>query len=322
MSFSLYFDAGSIEEIPGIAWAELDKLCVAQLWCMYCGILIVLGALICKLWRAEKACQFRKGQKILVRHVLWPFVLLIIAEIILLVAATVVCPPKWGEVLMDPFTSSVLNNSTLLDIDMMLVDNEEKLPMCFSSPSPAAAALKGSSHALIVISQIVVLWMAYHTRNIPEEIVDTKRVYYLILCQFILYVPYLLFEYGAIPSRKSYHYISLIFKFLFSVTSVGFLVFPKVYYVFYFQRHGKLPDSVNSIILPPQKVHVSGVSSTRGSSTTAITNKRISSDTRGAPSTTSHTSTVDDSANRHSDNSDTACPSITSIMKEEGYEDE
>lgn len=291
MSLSLYFDAGSIEEIPDIEWAALDKLCISQLWCMYCGMLIVLGALICKLWRAEKACQFRKGQKVLVRHVLWPFALLIVTEIILLIVATVVCPPKWGEVLMDPFGSSVLNNSTLLDLDMSLVDTADKLPKCFSSPLPAVTALKAASHALIVISQIVVIWMAYQTRNIPEEIVDTKRVYYLMLCHFILYVPYLLLAYGVIPSKKAYHYISLIFPFLFSITSVAFLVFPKVYYVFYFKRHGKLPDAVVSIVLPPQKIHVSGVSSTvRGS---AATSKRISGDTRGAPSSTSHTSTAD-----------------------------
>lgn len=303
MSLSLYFDAGSIEEIPGIEWAALDKLCISQLWCMYCGMLIVLGALICKLWRAEKACQFRKGQKILVRHVLWPFALLIVAEVALLIAATVVCPPAWGEVLMDPFGSSVLINSTLLDLDMELVDTADKLPKCFSSPLPAVNALKGASHALIVISQIVVIWMAYQTRNIPEEIVDTKRVYYLMLCHFILYVPYLLLEYGVVPCKKAYHYISLILPFLFSVTSVGFLVFPKVYYVFYFKRHGKLPDSVVSIVLPPQKIHVSGVSSSTGVS--AATSKRMSGDTRVTPSTTSHTSTADveDSVRKNSNES-------------------
>lgn len=266
-------------------------------------MLIVLGALICKLWRAEKACQFRKGQKVLVRHVLWPFALIIVAEIILLIAATIVCPPAWGEVLMDPFGAAVLNNSTLLDLDMTLVDNTDKLPKCFASPLPAVNALKAASHALIVISQIVVIWMAYQTRNIPEEIVDTKRVYYLMLCQFTLYVPFLLLEYGVIPSRNVYHYISLIFPFLFSVTSVGFLVFPKVYYVFYFKRHGKLPDSVVSIVLAPEKIHISGVSSTRASVATA-SSKRISGDAINVQSNTSYNSTTDadDSIKRRSEN--------------------
>mmetsp|Transcript_4415 Transcript_4415/g.10604 ORF Transcript_4415/g.10604 Transcript_4415/m.10604 type:complete len:408 (-) Transcript_4415:4344-5567(-) len=299
MSVSIYFDAGSIEEIPGIEWAALDKLCIAQLWCLYCGMLIVLAALICKLWRAEKVCQFRKGQRILVRHVLWPFALIILLEIILLAVATAVCPPVWGEVLVDPFDAYTLNNSTLLNLNITLVDTADKMPKCFASPQPATIALQAISHALIVISQIVVIWMAYQTRRIPEEMVDTKRVYYLMLCQFILYIPYLLLEYGVIPSRRAYHFTGLIFPFLFSVTAVGFLVFPKVYYVFYYRRHGRLPESVVSIVMT-KNVYVSGVSSTRGSSKSSVpkaaTNERIS----GFPTSTARTSTieVDDSIKR------------------------
>lgn len=301
MSVSIYFDAGSIEEIPGIKWAALDKLCIAQLWCFYCGMLMVLAALICKLWRAEKACQFRKGQRILVQHVLWPFALIILLEILLLAVATAVCPPAWGEVLLDPFDAYILNNTTLLDLNITLVDNADKVPKCFASPRPATIALQAISHALIVISQIVVIWMAYQTRRIPEEIVDTKRVYYLMLCQFILYVPYLLLEYGVIPSRRAYHFTGLIFPFLFSVTAVGFLVFPKVYYVCYYKRNGRLPASVVSIVVS-QNIHVSGVSSTRASSKSSMPKAATSERISGLPTNTnqSHTSVaeVDNSIKR------------------------
>ena len=251
-------------------------MCLAQLWCLYFGILLVLGALFCKLWRAEKACQFRKGRKILVQHVLWPFGLIIMAEIILLIVASVVYPPVWGEVLMDPFDAEIMNNTTMLDLNMTSIDNEMKMPKCYTSPLPTVTALQASSHILIIISQVLVIWMAYQTRNIPEEIVDTKRVYYLMLFQFIMYIPYLLLAYGVIPCRTSYNYVSLTFAFLFSVTSVGFLVFPKVYYVFYFKRHGKLPDSVKSIVIAPEKIHVSGIISERATRTTLTTSSRLS----------------------------------------------
>ena len=297
MSLSLYFDAGSIEEIPEIKWKVLDRLCVLQLWCMYCGMLIVLVALICKLWRAEKACQFRKGQTILVQHVLWPLAIIIVTEFVLLLTATFVCPPAWGEVLIDPFDAAVLNNTSMLDLNITSVDTSDKLPKCFASPLPAVTALKASSHALIVVAQIVVIWMAYQTRKIPEDIVDTKRVYYLMVCHFILYVPFLLLEYGVIPCGRAFHYFSLVFPFLFSVTSVGFLVFPKVYYIFYYKRNGRLPRSA-SIVLQNDKVHVSGLGPIRASVASAVTSKRASGDTRRTPSSTSRSSIAEDNSSR------------------------
>jgi hypothetical protein len=265
ISVSLYFDAGSIEEIPDITFKVLDRLCVLQLWCLYCGMLIVLVALICKLWRAEKVCQFRKGQQILVQHVIWPFAAIVTIEFCLVVTATIICPPSWQEILMDPFGAgsniniNITSTSTDESIEVESIGTiDDMLPKCFASPLPAVIVLRASSHALIVLSQIVVIWMAYQTRNIPEEVVDTKRVYYLMVCWFCLYVPFLLLDYGAIPSGRTYHYFNLIFPFLFSITAVGFLVGPKVYYVFYYKRHGKLPDSVRSIVVTTSKVHVSG----------------------------------------------------------------
>ena len=265
MSISLYFDAGAIEEIPDIKWSTLDNLCVLQLWCMYCGMLIVLVALICKLWRAEKVCQFRKGRKILVQHVIWPFAAIVVIEFSLMMAATIHCPPTWQEILLNPFVEGnnpfvAGSNSTSTGEIIVTDSSDDMLPKCFFNPMPAVVALRASSHALIVLSQIVVIWMAYQTRKIPEEVVDTKRVYYLMVCWFCLYIPFLLLEYGVIPSGRVYYYFDLIFPFLFSIAAVCFLVGPKVYYLFYYKRHGNLPASIrSSIVAPSNKVHVSGV---------------------------------------------------------------
>lgn len=291
LSVSLYFEAGMIENIPNISWKVLDKLCVLQFWCLYCGILIVLVAIICKLWRAEKVFQFRKGQKILVRHVLWPMIMILVAEFALLITATFVSPPSWGEVLMDPFDKEMNSNITL-------VDSTDKMPTCFASPDPAEVALQISSHILILVALIVVLWMAYLTRGIPEEVVDTKRVYYLTVCHFLLYVPYLLLEYGVIPSGRAYHYFCIWFPFLVSITSVGFSVFPKVYFVFYQKRHGRLPKSATSVI-STGAVHVSGIRSSNGPSKSSIySSKQISHDTTRETSSShpSHSFTSEESS--------------------------
>jgi hypothetical protein len=305
ISISLYFDAGSIEEIPGITWTVLDRLCILQQWCLYTGTLTVLLGLFCKLWRAEQVCQFRKGKKVLVKHVIWPFVAIIAIEFILLIAATSICPPSWGEVMMTPFaagnnpfamdgansTNSTgmefrVDNIFLRDVDMdsdnstnsegmddifpleddMDSASSDMMPKCLIQPLPIMVAQQAISQGLIVLCRVVVIWMAYQTRNIPEDLVDTKRVYYLMLCHIALYIPYLLLKYGVIPSGMFYHYFEIIFPFLISVTSVGFLVFPKVYCVFYHKKYGRLPNSARSTFTGGSKVHISGTIS----STTAL----------------------------------------------------
>jgi len=318
ISISLYFDAGSIEEIPGITWTVLDRLCILQQWCMYTGTLTVLLGLFCKLWRAEQVCQFRKGKKVLVKHVIWPFVAIIALEFILLIAATSICPPKWGEIAMTPFadgknpfamdstnsTSTSTNTNTnttgmelrvdnifLRDVDMdsenstnsigmeeilTLEDDmdsakSDMMPKCLVQPLPIQVAQQAISQGLIVMCRVVVIWMAYQTRNIPEDLVDTKRVYYLMVCHIALYIPYLLLKYGVIPSGMFYHYFEIVFPFLMSVTSVGFLVFPKVYCVFYQKKYGRLPNSVRSTFTGGSKVHISGtISATKALQAAAV----------------------------------------------------
>lgn len=308
MSVSIYFDAGTIEEIEGIQWHTLDRLCVLQMWSVYCGMLIVLFALFCKIWRAEKTFQFRKNLKITVSHVIWPFVAILSIECVLLVTAAFVCPPSWQEMSMDMFAANA-TSATTTGTDNVFVHGEpmtvdDFLPKCFYNPLPTANTLKICSHALITIAIILVVWMAYQTRNIPEEIVDTKRVYYLMVCHLAIYVPYLLLEYGVIPSGRLYHYLGCIVPFLFSITSVGFLVFPKVYYVFYFKRHGRLPDSVgSSIIGSSNKIHVTA-SSLRGSGQTqSVATEALSpSDQRfSAASASNHSSILESNKNLRSE---------------------
>jgi len=274
ISISLYFDAGCIEEIPGITWAVLDRLCILQLWSLYLGILVVLMALICKLWRAEKACQFRKNQRILVQHVIRPFAAIVLLEMSLLVVSTTVCPPYWQEILMDPngdHSALALVNketiSTITGVDGTEASLDDLMPKCFYSPLPVMTALKAISHIFIVVSQVIVVWMGYQTRNLSDDLVDTDQVFFMMVFQLALYVPFLLLEYGVIPSGRAYHYCSLIFPFCFSMLAIGFLIAPKVYCVFYQKRHGQYPErrfsrfssTSRMSVVGSGRVHVSGV---------------------------------------------------------------
>jgi hypothetical protein len=112
ISVSIYFDAGTIEEIEGIKRKTLDRLCVFQMWSAYCGMLVVLFALFCKIWRAEKTCQFRKNQKVTVGHVIWPFAVILAIELVLLATAAFVCPPYWQEMPKDYFGANITDTNT------------------------------------------------------------------------------------------------------------------------------------------------------------------------------------------------------------------
>lgn len=244
-SCSLYFEVGMIEEMPGIKWPNLDKLCITQLWFLYIGLLTVLVALFCKLRRADMACQFRKGRRILVQHVIWPFAAIVAVELVLVVVVTTVTPPYWQEVLQNPFvdysslgfmdiagSNSTFNITSLkgddivsgdimkgaeldaaLEADAIEALDDLLIPKCFYSPRPAMDTLRAISHVLIVTAQLLVVYMGYQTRDIPDDLVDTDQVLCMMLCCLILYIPYLLLEYGVIPSGKAYHYFLLIFPF-------------------------------------------------------------------------------------------------------------
>lgn len=100
MGGSLLFDTGLIQ---GLSSTTQDQNCIVEMWFIDFSMLVVLVSLFCKIWRAEKVCQFRKGQKILVRHVIWPFVAVILLELSFLVALTIRWPPTWEVVPIDSY---------------------------------------------------------------------------------------------------------------------------------------------------------------------------------------------------------------------------
>lgn len=141
---------------------------------------------------------------------------------------------------------------------------DDLIPKCFYSPLPAVTALRAISHMLIIIAQILVIWMGHQTRKLSDDLVDTDHVFFMMVCLLALYIPFLFLEYGVIPIGRGYHYCTLIFPFCLSMLSIGFLIAPKVYWVFYQKKYGKYPDyrsssSTRMSLAGSGRIHVSGV---------------------------------------------------------------
>ena len=251
MTVSMSLNA--IGKSTGRTQESLDASCIAWIWCASVGEIIVYMALVCKLWRVEKVCQFRKGQKILVKHVIWPFIVVVLVAIGVLVAWTVASPPYFKQ-----------GTTTGLDGELYSVG------ICYFKD--------GGTYQLVltiifVFSISVALWLSLKTRKLPEALSDSRRVWQTLIVNLILgmilFVINLIFVAVPLSSASasdnatssnssstsvpvnSLHtgiYLSNVFyQFFAAMTSIGFLVIPKIYYVRYEQIHGNLPAGVHKI---------------------------------------------------------------------------
>jgi hypothetical protein len=75
--------------------AYLDANCIAQMWFDNVGLIIIYMAIFCKLWRAYKVTRFRRNIKILPKHVIYPFVVILTAVIVLTIAQTILSTFIW-----------------------------------------------------------------------------------------------------------------------------------------------------------------------------------------------------------------------------------
>jgi len=219
-----------------------------------------------------------------VKHVLWPFVLLVCLEISIIIVSTVVAPPSWQRVYLDPFIDAFDDDKFNDDDDDN--DDGQQLETCNIAEDHVTVVTTALNHTLMIVTQGIVIWMAFKTRNISEAIVDTKRVYQLMICQMVLFIPYMLLSYGVIPMGKWYYMLDLFLPFLYSVTSVGFLICPKLYYVWY-EKHnnGELPDGAITLGVGTTKVY--GLTNKNNSTTNATTSTTRSTTNRSTVPTSS-----------------------------------
>jgi hypothetical protein len=244
----------------------LDATCVGELWFDNVGIILIYMSLFCKLWRAYKVTRFRRNVKILPKHVIYPFVVILAAVIALTIAQTILDPPRWvlqeftdvtdflppsngtGTGSTTTTTFGVCRTHYQIEedgIEFFFNDTEPTITTYDDSDSDSARYgwIPASITWLQAISFLIVLGMAFILRNIPEDISDSRNVCHALCANCccagslitIWAIGYALKNLTIMVSsrglRKSFEVYALI----------GYLIFPKIYAVCYEKKYGHLP---------------------------------------------------------------------------------
>jgi gamma-aminobutyric acid type B receptor len=84
----------SFDEGKGWSVRQLGSACMAVPWLFCSGYLITYGALFSKLWRINRVLQLRR-QAIMIKQVVWPFLVLLAIALLILGLWTGLDPMEW-----------------------------------------------------------------------------------------------------------------------------------------------------------------------------------------------------------------------------------
>jgi len=206
-------------------------------WLHYIGIIVIYTALLCKIYRIMKLTQqpLRRGLKILPRHVLWPFILVVSFTVGLLIAWSATGSSKYA--IGENLEEKTNNNTTTISGGYCAVS--PSLPTATISPSRQIVI---ALIVLVTIVQFVLIILAWKIRKINQELGDSKRILRMVVFQFILNIIC-----TSTASSNGHEVSLLIYSINFVITSIstiGFMILPRMYYVWYEHQYGHLPENV------------------------------------------------------------------------------
>jgi hypothetical protein len=192
----------------------------------------------------------------MVKHVMGPFVCILLATLGVLIAMTIVDPPYWTHQVF-------IEDDDNVDDDWKLPGADSSYGYC-DEPDPYGSVIS----ALLLVSLVVAFCMSCRTRRIPEEFSDSRRVCQTLCSQIVVQLlGILVIGFGVVFGNIVAYVVAQIMVDFLSVVSIFvFLFAPKMYYVAYERRHGRLPDGVLAM---GRNVHVSGLTGVPQSTNTA-----------------------------------------------------
>jgi hypothetical protein len=229
-----------------------DSACIATLWLIYLGIIVTYLSLVCKLYRAYEVTKFKKGQRVLARHVIWPLVVSLAIMAGLLTAWTVSAPPTyelgcfdcpnddWKDEVSDggAFIFSQTGTPTTTNLE----DEERIYGYCSWNPD-----YKLILSSLALFSSFLAMWMSWRTRKIREDVSDSRRVFQVMCFHFVLFILSITESFANKHQFTVYVLTPIVNQFLLAVSVVSILIFPKMYYCWYQDQHGRLPDGLRRL---------------------------------------------------------------------------
>lgn len=248
-----------MEEVTNVA---PDDLCIVRMWFFNVGLVVVYMSFVCKLWRAERVCKFRKNRVVHVHHVIGPFCFIVLVQIGILVGQTIVSPPYWSSEIpaypRDPSRDDVIEKCYQFQLE-----------------NPTNMAFNAATSGIIILCQVITIWMSYKTRKIREDISDSRRIFQTVVVHIAIAIPAVLMMNGIGMVGPQVYVYQLIYRFLLAVSSLVFLVLPKVHCVYYERKHGRLPSYARTV----GGVHIRDNSSTVANSTITTTSRSTNTNT-------------------------------------------
>lgn len=211
----------------------MDVSCDLYEWFWFLGHCTVHAILICKLYRTYKVVQFRRGQKILARHVFGPFALILSVPMGVLLAKQILFPTRVEEL-----KSEVTG---------------ETIQVCDFGRTHGQLTFYLSQQLIYFLLTLSVMAFACKLRNVDEEIGDTRRIISLCVLNIITYAAFgtsfLTIEHfrndlGEVFTFQVEMLAFALLDFYHMVSSPMVLVFPRIYYVWYERTYGELPENV------------------------------------------------------------------------------
>jgi hypothetical protein len=204
---------------------KMGIMCYINMLTLILGQNVVYMALFGKLWRIQKVTQIRRNQTITVEQTIWPLRVVFTINLGLLVTWIIVEPPQFVEI----------------DFGGQSIGACDFHQWHFLVPTLC----------LLGMATFLGLWMTYKTRNLPGDLNEGGRVFHVFIGNVATgCLATTLYFVGTFSQPQNPHFMNAAIwfsAFFISTTSVAPIAIPKMYYVWYEKKYGKLPEGVGNI---------------------------------------------------------------------------
>jgi len=230
----------SIEDAERFAFdttLNYDRLCNISEWMWCFGWLTIVSILLGKLYRVYRVTRFRRNQVIHSYHIVVPYLAFIIV-----------------------FCGTVLAVELLHPNDYKFYDNNGTV-----SPPYRTCYHLGNKHTLILYALMMVfnfifllglLILAWKLRDTQEELAESRAILFVVVGDILTWFSEL-FIYSVVTwvdssKLESWDRVFLsvplfvAFELIYVLVTLGLLLLPRMYYVWYELKHGELPPGMQA----------------------------------------------------------------------------
>eukprot|EP00537_Pseudo-nitzschia_pungens_P013195 CAMPEP_0172387622 /NCGR_PEP_ID=MMETSP1061-20121228/4906_1 /TAXON_ID=37318 /ORGANISM="Pseudo-nitzschia pungens, Strain cf. pungens" /LENGTH=496 /DNA_ID=CAMNT_0013117319 /DNA_START=79 /DNA_END=1569 /DNA_ORIENTATION=- len=214
---------------PPFGPLEHASYCIVGFWLIFIGFSTMSTSIFCRLYRVYKVSRFRRRQPVYTHHVLWPWALAILMSVTVLITVE----------FLDLGSETVVAGSTSFCHDLR------------GGKQVFVTYFIYGSHVVLLGGIFLFAWKL---RNLSEELGDSRKIFFIVCINVFTFALCLITEVcikkfnllGLGPKQRYYFFSATkdLLRFVYIMSSVGGLIVPRMYYVWYEWVHGQLPEHV------------------------------------------------------------------------------